>query len=454
MMNTSDDPLRDAAVERAADLERERDAVASSEAARRAKQVARDAERRAAIQALDSSAGNESSQFARVAASDYTHNNTRAMVGPDGQPFLEPRWQPDEETENCTKCRREFDFFWHRKHHCRHCGFIFCDSCSSSRALLPVAFNQTDPQRVCAACFATLEPHQEQLSELIANAEKSNAVDMSEGSLMRYCNLPFSLTLGSEIRKASYSLHNMFTSDWLEDKDIPARLLTDAKGIAFLTIAKAGIVLAPKVGTGLVIAKLPNGTWSPPSAIATMGISWGFLAGADVTDFVIILNTHEAVKAFAGIGNVQIGAGLDIAMGPVGRGVSGGVGIGDQAYAPALSYSHSKGLFVGLSLDGSIIMTRNDVNHKFYGVKHEPMAILTGAVAQPKACEPLYNAINSHIDGGADDNEEGQSDRTPVVRGIPQPTSASAYSSSGAFRRGEVENYDTSFFDDGDRINI
>ena len=87
-MNTSDDPLRDAAVERAADLERERDAVASSEAARRAKQVARDAERRAAIQALDSSAGNESSQFARVAASDYTHNNTRAMVGPDGQPFL------------------------------------------------------------------------------------------------------------------------------------------------------------------------------------------------------------------------------------------------------------------------------------------------------------------------------------------------------------------------------
>ena len=199
-----DDPLRAAAEQRAADIEAERVAAARSANAHRQRQQERDDARKAAISDLDSSAGNESAQFAKVAASDYNHNSTRAMIGPDGQPFLEPRWQPDEETENCSKCSRQFDFFWHRKHHCRHCGFIFCDSCSSNRALLPVAFNLTDPQRVCVACFTTLQPHQEQLAELIANAEKSNAVDMTEGSLMRYCNLPFSLTLGSEIRKAAY----------------------------------------------------------------------------------------------------------------------------------------------------------------------------------------------------------------------------------------------------------
>eukprot|EP00606_Chrysophyceae_sp_TOSAG23-5_P000455 GSChrysophyteH2.ASY1.ANO1.67.1 assembled CDS len=396
------------------------------------------------------------------------------MIGPDGQPFLEPRWQPDEETENCSKCSRQFDFFWHRKHHCRHCGFIFCESCSSNKALLPVAFNLTDPQRVCVACFTTLQPHQEQLAELIANAEKSNAVDMAEGSLMRYCNLPFSLTLGSEIRKAAYRCVVLWVLcfDWLEDKDIPARLLAEAKGIAFLTVAKAGVVLAPKVGTGLVISKLPNGTWSPPSAIATIGLSWGFLAGADVTDFVIILNTHEAVKAFAGVGNIQIGAGLDVAVGPVGRGVSGGIGIGDQGSAPALSYSHSKGLFLGVSLDGSLIMTRNEVNHKFYGVEHDAMSILTGGVPQPKACEPLYMAINAHIEGGGGDNEEGQASAGSAaggvggegyVRGGAANAIPSAHTAGrgmdnrpaavAAARRAEAS-YDTSFFDDSERINI
>ena len=460
-----DDPLRAAAEQRAADIEAERVAAVKSANAHRQRQQERDDARKAAIAALDSSAGNDSAQFARVAASDYNHNNARATIGPDGQPFLEPRWQPDEETENCTTCSRVFDFFWHRKHHCRHCGFIFCDSCSAAKALLPVAFNLTDPQRVCAACYTTLEPHQEQLAELIANAEKSNAVDMTEGSLLRYCNLPFSLTLGSEIRKASYSLHNMFTSDWLEDKDIPAQLLAEAKGIAFLTVAKAGVVLAPKVGTGLVIAKLANGTWSPPSAIATIGLSWGFLAGADVTDFVIILNTTEAVKAFAGLGNIQIGAGLDVAVGPVGRGVSGGVGIGDLGTAPALSYSHSKGLFLGVSLDGSLIMTRNDVNHKFYGVKHEAMAILTGEVAQPKACEPLYMAINTHIEGGAADNEDGGGAGGGYVRGGAANAAPLAHAADGgrrvdnrpaavaAARRAE-DAYDTSFFDESERINI
>ena len=218
-------------------------------------------------------------------------------------------------------------------------------------------------------------------------------------------------------------------------------------------------MLAPKLGTGLVIAKLPNGTWSPPSAIASIGISWGFLAGADVTDFIIILNTQEAVSAFAGIGNIQIGAGLDVAVGPVGRGVSGGMGISDRTYAPALSYSHSKGLFVGVSLDGSLILTRTDVNHKFYGIHHEPLEILSGAVAQPRACEPLYHAINSHIDGGKDDNEEGI--RTSNAAGQHFRADAARQSPAvEAARRVNNTNtdigpsYNDSFFDESDRINI
>ena len=396
-MRSTQNDLRDDATARAADIEAQRKAAAAVERARREKQSQKEQDKREAIEALSRSQGDGTAHFARVAASDYTHNSTRSMVGPDGTPFLEPRWQPDEEIENCNKCHREFDFFWNRKHHCRHCGLIFCDGCSRERALLPVAFNKTDPQRVCGACYIILEPHQSELSDLISNAEKTNAIDMADGSLMRYCNMPFSLTLGSEIRKASYSLHNLFESEWLEDKDIPSQLLANAKGIAFLTVAKAGVVLAPKVGTGLVVSRLPNGMWSAPSAIATMGVSWGFLAGVDVTDFVIILNTVDAVKAFSGIGNVQIGAGVDVALGPIGRAMGGGVGISEQTYAPALCYAHSKGLFVGLSLDGSLIMTRSDVNFKFYGRAYDPMELLFGNVPQPRAADPLYTAITKHI---------------------------------------------------------
>lgn len=472
-MSSSTNNFQNDAAARAADMEAQRQAAAAVERARREKMAARDTERRANMDALSQSQGGDTAHFARVAASDYTHNSTRAIVGPDGQPFLEPRWQPDEETNNCTKCHKEFDFFWNRKHHCRHCGMIFCDSCSRDQALLPVAFNKTDPQRVCGACYATLEPHQSQLSELIANAEKQNDVDLSSGSLMRYCNMPFSLTLGSEIRKASYSLHNMFESEWLEDKDIPAQLLANAKGIAFLTVAKAGIVLAPKIGTGLVVSKLPNGTWSAPSAIATMGVSWGFLAGIDVTDFVIILNTTDAVKSFSGIGNVQIGAGVDVAIGPVGRGMGGGLGISESAALnPALMYGNSKGAFVGVSLDGSLIMTRPDVNFKFYGRQYDPLEILFGNVPAPNAAEPLYTAIARHLKQpghGASDNEDGAASDSragarPAAAAAPPRGSGSSGNGNGngagvggiqqrSWQGMQQQQYDNSFFSE-DRDNV
>jgi lipid-binding SYLF domain-containing protein len=71
-----------------------------------------------------------------------------------------------------------------------------------------------------------------------------------------------------------------------------------------------------------VVARLPaseGGGWSAPTAIATVGLSWGAVIGLDVTDYVIILNTGEAVNAFSGVGQLTIGAGIEVAVGPVGR---------------------------------------------------------------------------------------------------------------------------------------
>jgi lipid-binding SYLF domain-containing protein len=125
--------------------------------------------------------------------------------------------------------------------------------------------------------------------------------------------------LGSEIRKASYSAYNLVNATWLGDRSVPLKMLADAKGLAFLTVAKAGLVFAPRFGTGLVVAKLPGGEWSAPTAIGTVGLSWGALVGADVTDYIVVLYTPEAVSAFSGLGQLTMGLGVEIAAGPVGR---------------------------------------------------------------------------------------------------------------------------------------
>jgi len=213
--------------------------------------------------------------------------------------------------------------------------------------------------------------------------------------------------MGAEIRKAAYSIHNMFSSEWIEDKSIPMRFISECKGIAFLTVVKGGFVVAPRIGTGLVIARMPHdGSWTAPTAIGTVGCAWGALVGADMTDMVIILNTDEAVTSFSGKGQVCIGAGLEVAIGPVGRSGSGVACVTDKVFAPAYSYSHSRGLYAGLCLEGSVVVSRPDVNFKFYGRSIEPLDILQGTITPPRAAQPLYDALAHALSGGGQAGRE------------------------------------------------
>lgn len=334
---------------------------------------------------------------AKLAEIDYMWNGGRARSN-TGE-FVPPRWIPDEEVETCRRCRSEFDWV-NRRHHCRHCGGVYCHDCSPNRSLLPVAFGQRDPQRVCIDCEQVLRPHQASLTNTIANHQCANSIDISSQCSGRYFNLPYANDMAAEIRKAAYSTHNLFNLDWVRDKAIPLQLLSSAKGLAFITVVKVGMVIAPRIGTGLVIARLPDGTWSAPSAISTFGCHWGALVGADLTDYVIILNTDEAVEAFSGTGQISVGAGVEVAAGPVGRAGGATFNVGTEGYAPALTYSHSRGLYAGLGLEGSVIMSRPGVNFNFYGQQIEPRAILTGLVASPRAAQPLYDTLFHAMSAG------------------------------------------------------
>ena len=112
-------------------------------------------------------------------------------------------------------------------------------------------------------------------------------------------------------------------------------------GLAVFQVLKAGFVFSGKAGSGLVISRLPDGSWSAPSCIATGGVGWGLQIGADITDFVIVLNSEDAVRAFSLGGNVTIGGNISATAGPIGTG--GSVQASLAHPAPMFSYSKSKG---------------------------------------------------------------------------------------------------------------
>lgn len=150
-----------------------------------------------------------------------------------------PRSQvPDMEMTACTRCDSPFTLFL-RRHHCRACGQIFCQACSDQRLLLEKEYKLMTPQRVCLWCSARLGPMQAALAGTVANRNRTNEIDTQ--SYSRYMNLPYSKTLGSELRKAAYAVSNMFHPSVIKDNDLTLPLLQQAQGLAFLTVIK-GII--------------------------------------------------------------------------------------------------------------------------------------------------------------------------------------------------------------------
>jgi len=154
--------------------------------------------------------------------------------------------------------------------------------------------------------------------------------------------------LENEIKKATSMLYT-FKHTLGEDR-IPRELLDIAKGVVFFTIIKVGFMFTGRYGTGLVVAKLSNGTWSAPSAVQMSGIGWGLQIGAELTDVLLILSTDSAVNAFKSRAQISVGAELGVSVGPIGRSIESDVTAGNKGAAHAFSYAQSKGLFVGASL--------------------------------------------------------------------------------------------------------
>ncbi|KAE8453346.1 hypothetical protein EG329_011414 [Mollisiaceae sp. DMI_Dod_QoI] len=198
------------------------------------------------------------------------------------------------------------------------------------------------------------------------------------------------------------------------DKIIPPQVLANAKGLAILTVIKAGFLGSARYGNGVVVARLADGTWSAPSAIGTGGAGFGGQIGFEITDFVFILNDAAAVRTFSQAGSLTLGGNVSIAAGPVGRNAEAAGAASMKGVAGIFSYSKTKGLFAGVSLEGSAIIERRDANEKLYGRRFTAAELLTGAVRPPPAAGPLMNILNSRVFAGVGISDDATYNDIPV----------------------------------------
>lgn len=174
---------------------------------------------------------------------------------------------------------------------------------------------------------------------------------------------------------------------------IPKAVLLQAKGLAIFTVFKAGFVWSGKAGSGVVVARLPDGSWSAPSCVVTAGVGFGFQIGADFTEYVIVMNSEEAVRSFGMAGNLSFGGNLATAVGPIGTGAA--VSASLVHTAPMFTYSRSKGLYGGVSLEGTGLLERKEANAQFYGQPIPAMDLLMGKVPAPEAASVMYEVIEA-----------------------------------------------------------
>lgn len=155
---------------------------------------------------------------------------------------------------------------------------------------------------------------------------------------------------------------------------------------------RTGLWVSGAGGSGVLIAKDTNGNWTAPSGILIHTLGVGFMAGIDIYDCVLVINSREALTAFSKL-RVSLGGEVSVVAGPLG---AGGVVESEltKDRKPVFSYMKSRGLYGGIQLDGTVIIERNDENARFYGERMGVNDLFAGKVkTMPPETKMLMNVV-------------------------------------------------------------
>jgi lipid-binding SYLF domain-containing protein len=180
---------------------------------------------------------------------------------------------------------------------------------------------------------------------------------------------------------------------------IPLKLLSDARGIAIIpNVLKGGFVVGIRHGRGVMLVRDQAGNWQPPSFVSITGGSVGWQAGLQATDLILVFRTRQSVDNLLR-NKLTLGVDAAAAAGPVGRTAAASTDL--MLRAEILSYSRSRGLFAGISLDGSSLQMDSAAGQAFYagtgmtaqGVPGSPTAAI------PPSAARLIAQLNTYTDG-------------------------------------------------------
>ncbi|MGH9683861.1 MAG: lipid-binding SYLF domain-containing protein [Candidatus Acidiferrales bacterium] len=180
--------------------------------------------------------------------------------------------------------------------------------------------------------------------------------------------------------------------------DIPQDLLDKADCVIVIpSVLKGAFGIGGSYGRGAMTCRSGDnfqGPWGAPTMMALEGVSFGFQLGGQATDFVLLVMNQRGASSILS-SKVKLGADAAAAAGPKGRNAAAATDV--TMRAEVLTYSRSRGLFAGISLDGSTLRPDNDANERIYGKRIDAKDIaLHGAVPVPSSARALISTLNQH----------------------------------------------------------
>jgi lipid-binding SYLF domain-containing protein len=180
--------------------------------------------------------------------------------------------------------------------------------------------------------------------------------------------------------------------------DIPQALLDKAECVIVMpSVVKGAIGIGGSYGRGAMTCRSGDnftGKWGAPTAMALEGGSVGFQLGGEATDFVLLVMNDRGASGIL-TSKVKLGADANAAAGPKGRDAAAATDA--TMRAEVLSYSRSRGLFAGVSLEGSTLRPDNEANERLYGKKISARdVVLHGTVPAPAAAQELLSVLQKH----------------------------------------------------------
>jgi lipid-binding SYLF domain-containing protein len=178
------------------------------------------------------------------------------------------------------------------------------------------------------------------------------------------------------------------------DQGIPQDLLASAKCIAIIPgEVKFAFIFGGNYGRGVATCRTGHG-WSAPIFVAIDGGSVGYQIGGSSTDLVMLFMNDHALQSLLG-DKFKLGGDASVAAGPVGRNATAGTDL--RLSAEILSYSRTKGVFAGVSLDGAVVQADKSGDKAMYGDNVDRHEVLSGKVAVPESARPLLHEIGQYV---------------------------------------------------------